>query len=240
MKVLTIILGVLLAICGVVCLTSPEATFIETGYVVAIMLLVYGVIGVIAVIARRVRPSFLWAAIPAIIIGVISLFFPSDKMNIHIVLVYLLAVWFVLQGISSMYMSIRVRYFDRGWFLGLLLGILSICLGVYTALHPTLGAFTIGVLVGIYLIEAGMDLIVIGAMIGRVESVAKGAQAVVDGAREAFNEAYNEVVNSFEQAAQNDAPGAGGASDAADAPDAGASNDASDTTDASNTEDHEA
>lgn len=240
MKVLTIILGVLLAICGVVCLTSPEATFIETGYVVAIMLLVYGVIGVIAVIARRVRPSFLWACIPAIIIGVISLFFPSDKMNIHIVLVYLLAVWFVLQGISSMYISVRVRYFDHSWFLGLILGILSICLGVYTALHPTLGAFTIGVLVGIYLIEAGMDLIVIGAMIGRVESVAKGAQAVVDGAREAFNEAYNEVVNSFEQAAQNDAPGAGGASDAADAPDASASNDAADTSDASNTEDHEA
>lgn len=240
MKVLTIILGVLLAICGVICLTSPEATFVETGYVVAIMLLVYGVIGIIGVIARRVRPSFLWACIPAIIIGVISLFFPSDKMNIHIVLVYLLAVWFILQGISSIYMAVRVRFFDRGWFLGLIVGILSICLGVYTALHPTLGAFTIGVLVGIYMIEAGIDLIVIGAMIGRVESVAKGAQAVVDGAKEAFNEAYNEVMGSFEQ---NDAPGAGSASDAADAPGAGGASDAPDASasdDASDTEDHEA
>lgn len=206
MKVLTIILGVLLTICGVISLASPEATFIETGYVVAIMLLVYGIIGIIAVISRRVRPAFLWASIPAVVIGVISLFFPNDTMNIHVVLVYLLAVWFVLQGISSMYMSVRVRFFDRGWFLGLIMGILSICLGIYTALHPTLGAFTIGVLVGIYLIEAGIDLIVIGALIGRVETAAKGAQAFVEGAKEAINNAYNDAMNAAGQQGQNTTP----------------------------------
>lgn len=211
MKVLTIILGVLLTICGVICLTSPEATFIETGYVVAIMLLVYGIIGIIAVIARRIRPSFLWACIPAVIIGVLALFFPSDRMNIHIVLVYLLAVWFVFQGVSSIYMAVRYRFFNSGWVFGLIMGILSIIVGIYTALHPTLGALTIGILVGIYLIEAGIDLIVVGSWMGRVESVAKGAQAFVNEARDVINEAYNEAYTNAanpadQQPAQGSAP----------------------------------
>lgn len=214
MKVLTIILGILLTICGVICLTSPGATFIETGYVVAIMLLVYGVVGIIAVIAKRAWPSFLWACIPAVIIGVFALFFPSDKVNIHIILVYLLAVWFVLQGISSIYMSVRYRFFNRGWFLGLIMGILSILVGVYTALHPTLGALTIGILVGIYMIEAGIDLIIVGATIGRVESAAQGAQEIVSQARDAVNEAYAEAERQAQEAAN--APGASEAPDTSD------------------------
>lgn len=218
MKALTIILGILLTICGVICLTSPGATFIETGYVVAIMLLVYGVVGIIAVIAKRAWPSFLWACIPAVIIGVFALFFPSDKVNIHIILVYLLAVWFVLQGISSIYMSVRYRFFNRGWFLGLIMGILSILVGVYTALHPTLGALTIGILVGIYMIEAGIDLIIVGATIGRVESAAQGAQEFVSQARDAVNEAYNEAVSEAERQAQ-EAANASGASEAPDTSD---------------------
>lgn len=208
MKVLTIIFGILLVIGGVICLFSPEATFIEAGYVVAIMLLIYGVIGIIGVIAKSVRPSFLWASIPAVIIGVISLFFPSDTMNIHIVLIYLLAVWFILQGASSLYLSIRYRFFNSGWVLGVIMGILSIIVGVYTALHPTLGALTIGILVGIYMIEAGIDLLVVGTWIGRVETVAKGAQAFVDEARAVLNEVYSETANVVDQPEQNESSGA--------------------------------
>ena len=200
MKVLTIILGVLMAIAGVICLFQPGETFIETGYVIAIMLLVYGVIGIISVIARRSRPAFLWACIPAVIIGVISLFFPSNNVNIHVLMIYLLAVWFVLQGISSIYMSVRSRFFNSGWVLGLIVGIISIFLGIYTALHPTVGVLTIGILVGIYLIEAGIDLIIVGAMIGRIEAVAKGARAFVDEAKSAINEAYQAESNPAESA----------------------------------------
>ena len=121
-------------------------------------------------------------------------------MNIHVLMIYLLAVWFVLQGISSIYMSVRSRFFNSGWVLGLIVGIISIFLGIYTALHPTVGVLTIGILVGIYLIEAGIDLIIVGAMIGRIEAVAKGARAFVDEAKSAINEAYQAESNPAESA----------------------------------------
>lgn len=190
MKVLTIILGILLTICGVLCLFSPGETFLETGYIVAIMLLVYGIVGIIAVAARKLLPSFLWACIPAVILGVVALFLPGDKLFMHIILIYLLAAWFIVQGISSIYMSIRRRYFNRSWPLGLLIGILSVALGIYTALHPTVGGLAIGILVGIYLIEAGIDLIVVGATVGRVEDIAAGANAFVNEVRDEVNKAY--------------------------------------------------
>ncbi len=216
MKVLTIIFGVLMTIAGVICLFRPDVTFLQTGYIIAIMLLVYGIIGIIAVIARRVRPAFLWAAIPATIIGVVSLFFPSDEMNIHAVLVYLLAAWFILQGIISIYMSIRTRRINRAWVLGLIVGIISIFLGIYTAVHPIVGALTIGILVGIYMIEAGIDLILVGSLIGRLEAAAESAEEFVAGAREKVNEVRNEIHNEMHQAADASANEAPTESDAED------------------------
>lgn len=195
MKALTIILGIVLTIGGVICLFYPGETFLETGYIVSIMLLVYGVIGIIGVIAKKVLPSFLWVCIPAIILGVVALFLPGDKMFMHVVLIYLLAVWFIVQGISSIYMSVRSRFFYRSWPLGMVVGIISVALGVYTALHPTVGGLAIGILVGIYLIEAGIDLMVVGATVGRVEGIAKEAAAFVDEAREEINKAYDNAEN---------------------------------------------
>lgn len=202
MKVLTFILGILLAILGVICLLNPGTAFLETGYLIAIMLFVYGVFGVISVIARRARPAFLWASIPALIIGIFSLFVPGDRMTIHVILIYLLAFWFIVQGISSMYLSVRSRAFNNMWVLGLIVGIISVFLGTYTALHPLLGVFTIGLLIGIFLIEAGIDLMVIGTTIGRVESFAKGAAAFVNEAR---NVAYEEAAKEASEQAQEGA-----------------------------------
>ena len=45
MTVLSIILGVLLIIGGFSCMFTPLATFLSTGYFLAIMLLVYGAYG---------------------------------------------------------------------------------------------------------------------------------------------------------------------------------------------------
>ena len=77
----------------------------------------------------------------------------------------------------------------------LIIGILSILVGIYTALHPALGVFTIGILVGIYLIEAGIDLIVVGTTIGRVQHVVDGVASFVDDARAAVNEEYERMAS---------------------------------------------
>ena len=192
MKVLSIILGILLTICGVICLFSPAESFLAIGYVIAIMLLVYGIAGTISVIAKQFRPAVLWASIPALIIGIVSLFVPSDTSTIHVIILYLLAFFFIVQGIMSIYMSVRTRHIDGTWVLGLILGIISIILGVYTAVHPLIGVFAIGILVGIWVIETGIELIVVGSTIGRVERFVNKAKNIVNEARDSAHEASAE------------------------------------------------
>ena len=47
MSVLFVILGVLLIIGGISCIFTPLATLLSAGYIIGILLLVFGIIGII-------------------------------------------------------------------------------------------------------------------------------------------------------------------------------------------------
>ena len=161
MFILSIIAGVLLIIGGVACLFHPGATFLQTGYLLAILMLIYGVVGIINVIRKRADVIELIMDIPAVVIGIIAIIRPGTTLVLDGMMVYLVAAWFVIQGVVSIYLSIKVRRIQSGWIWGLILGILGLVLGIYSFIHPMVSALTIGMLVGFYLIEAGLNLIVV-------------------------------------------------------------------------------
>ena len=181
MKVLTTIFGILLAIFGIVCIFSPAETFIATGYVLAILLLVYGIIGIINVIRKLSSPLMLFASIPAVIIGAIALFRPGSDAAFDSLLLYLFSAWFVLRGIIDIIVSIKSRFFRRGWFWGLILGIIEIIVGGYSFAHPQVSAIAIGTLVGIYLIEAGISMIVLAFTARNIEDAIERIDKAVQG-----------------------------------------------------------
>ena len=55
MLILSVILGILLMCGGFQCLFHPAAAFLETGYFIAILLFVYGIIGIANVIRKRAQ-----------------------------------------------------------------------------------------------------------------------------------------------------------------------------------------
>ena len=165
MTVLSIICGVLLMIGGFSCMFRPAATFFNTGYFMTILLLVYGVIGIVNVIKKEAHPLQLAVDIPAVIVGVLAIFRPGTTLLFDGFMVYLFAAWFVLQGIISIYVSYSARSFKKGWFWGLLLGIIGVILGVYSFFHPMVSVVSIGFLVGFYLVQAGLDMIVLAAAV---------------------------------------------------------------------------
>lgn len=165
MVVLSIIMGVLLIMGGVSCLFHPAATFFETGYFLAILMLVYGVVGIVNVVRKRAQPIELLVHIPAIIIGVIAFLRPGTTLVVDAMMVYLVAAWFVVQGLVSIYLAIRVKRIRSGWYWGLILGILGVILGIYSFVHPLVSVLTIGILVGTYLIESGLNMIVLATAV---------------------------------------------------------------------------
>lgn len=165
MLVLTIILGIILMMGGISCLFSPAETFIAAGFIIMILLLVYGIVGVIRVIRKVSHPIELIPAIFAIIIGIICIFYPGTTLVVDSFIAILFSAWFIVQGIISIYVSVKSRKESGAWVCGLILGIIACIMGIVSLINPIISVVAIGIMIGIYLIEAGLSMIVLATAI---------------------------------------------------------------------------
>ncbi len=169
MTVLSVILGVLLVIGGFSCMFTPLATFLYTGYYITIMLLVYGIAGILRFIRKESGIPGLLVSILAVIAGVIAIVHPGQTLVFDGMVLYTIAVWLIIQGAVSLFVSIRVRKIKKGWYWGAIMGVLGIIAGIYSFAHPMVTAVTTGVLLGLFFVESGMNMIVMGLAIGKVK-----------------------------------------------------------------------
>ncbi|MCI8666664.1 MAG: hypothetical protein HFG82_08350 [Dorea sp.] len=171
MKVFSIVFGVLIAICGLSCIFTPLITFLEAGYFLVILLFVYGTVGIIRSVSSRTYGMDFVFNILSIILGVVILAVPKLKLMTDGVLLYLMAFWFMLQGIINIFQSMRQKKAVKGigWVWTLTLGILGLLVGIYSVIHPRLLVLTFGILVGVYFIESGISMIVMAQDITRDE-----------------------------------------------------------------------
>lgn len=164
MKVFSIILGVLLAICGFSCIFTPIMSFIDVGYLLVILLLVYGIMGIIRAFSLKIYKVDFVFSILSVIASLVILFVPRMLLMTEGLLVYIMAAWFIVKGIDSIYTSVKTKSKDNKWWIwGLVIGILSGLLGIYSFLHPLLVAFTMGILIGLYFIETGIEMAIMAA-----------------------------------------------------------------------------
>ena len=165
MTILSIIFGVLLIISGFSCMFTPLATFLYTGYFLGILMLVYGIVGIIRGIRREAYALEVVISVLAVIVGLAALFRPGSTLIFDRIMLYLIACWFTIQGVLSIVMAFRVKNFKNGWYWGLIAGILGVLVGMYSFAHPVLTAVTAGILIGIYFIEAGFNRIMLAAAV---------------------------------------------------------------------------
>ncbi len=163
MTVLSIILGILLVIGGFSCMFTPLATFLSTGYYISIMLLVYGIVGLIRFFKKQAGVLEMIVSVLAVIVGIICLIYPGKSLVFDRMVLIMIAAWLIIQGIVSIIVSIRLREVRKGWYWGVIVGVLGIVAGIYSFAHPVLTAMTAGVLIGWYFIQAGFDLIILGS-----------------------------------------------------------------------------
>ena len=173
MSVLNIILGILLVIGGFSCMFTPFATFLSAGYFITILMLVYGVFGLVRFFKKESGVLDLVVSILAIIVGVICLVHPFESLAVDKFILYLIAAWLLVQGLVTIIMAFTVRGEQKGWFWGVIVGALAILAGIYSFAHPFFTAVTEGVLIGLYFVEAGFDMIVKGVAMGEARKEAK-------------------------------------------------------------------
>ena len=169
MALLTIILGVLLMIGGISCLFTPLATFLAAGYLIGIMLFIYGIISLIHGIRKKAGILAYIPSILAILVGFLAVFRPGGTLAIDFMILVFLAIWFLVQGVITLFLSIRFRKGNPVWGLGVVSGILAIAAGIISLIYPHVQMFTVGILISISLIDTGLGLISLGSIFGAVE-----------------------------------------------------------------------
>ena len=163
MSILSIILGVLLIIGGVCCMFTPFATFLSAGFIIAIMMFVYGVYGVVRFFNKESGVLELISSILAILVGVIAVVRPGSTLIIDDFVLNMVSAWLVVKGFINIIIFIRARNEVKGWGWGVAVGVLSVIAGILSFMHPMITALTVGIMMGMFFIENGIDMIVLGS-----------------------------------------------------------------------------
>ena len=203
MVIASIILGMLLFIGGLSCMAAPVDTYLRAAHLLAILLLLYGVYGVVRFFKKRAATAELVISILAVVIGFVYIFRPGgtppvgNLIGLDRFVLTIVALWFLVKGWIYLSTSWKTRLFNRKWFWGFILGILSIIIGIYAITQPAFAAATTGTLIGLLYMECGIELMAFGTTAGLIQSavneVEDAVAGAVEGARSAVRGAADEL-----------------------------------------------
>ncbi len=183
MKVFNSILGVFAILGSVYCMFFPGITFLNTGWIVATLLGVYGLCSIFEFFAGRKdkknenkdaenneteKKSKVMLAdgvfgliigIAATVVSIIALVDVRTRLWLDVFILIMFAFWMVYSGISSIISSFTMKK-EGGklWILTLILGICVVLTGLFSATHLLFSALELGFIIGMGLMIYGIRL----------------------------------------------------------------------------------
>lgn len=169
MKIITIILGVLLAIGGVYCIITPIATYSAISWLIGISMVAEGIARII--LWSDLRKAGLangWTlagAIVSVLLGIFLLGSFVAQIAVDIFIAYLIAVWLVVAGITRIAVAVSLRREENqgagtsNWVALLAFGVLLIILGLLCVFNPTAVMVGVGFLLGLSITLTGVGLV---------------------------------------------------------------------------------
>ena len=114
MKILGIVMGILLTISGIFCLTQPVLTFANLSWVIGAIVLACGICGLVAWWqGRKSGESNLWdmaGALLTTIVGVLMLCNFWAQLFTDMALIMLFGVWIVCAGVLRIVASVQLKF----------------------------------------------------------------------------------------------------------------------------------
>lgn len=171
MKVFNCILGIFAVFASIYCIFFPGITFLNSGWIVAVLLGVWGICAIFDYATNRKKENKskseaamgtlgLVAGIVAAVFSVLALFLPGILAMLDIIILSMFTFWLIVSGISSVAVSFNIKKTgSKRWILSLILGILVILAGLYGIFHLIFIAQTLGILIGMLLMTYGFRLI---------------------------------------------------------------------------------
>lgn len=168
---LFIVRGVLAIVFGVLALIWPGATNLILVLMFGAFALVDGIFTVAAGITFHKYFERWWAVLleglAGILLGFVTFLWPGITT---LALVFLIAAWAIVTGIFEIVAAIQFRRVIPGEWVMILIGLLSIVLGILLIVFPAIGALSLVWLIGIYAISAGIMQIIFAFRLRGIKS----------------------------------------------------------------------
>ncbi len=153
-------MGIFLVISGIIALVSPVATTVVTNVFIGWFLIFGGVIQFFAAIINR-KEGGMWIGM---IMGVLALILGIMMINNPIASVVsitlMMGIFFGVDGITKTFQSIAKRPVHWGWMLTS--GLISLLLAAMILMNLFASStMMLGIFAGIYMLFAGMDIIIL-------------------------------------------------------------------------------
>ena len=172
MKFFNAIIGIFAILTSVYTMCFPGVSFLNAGWIITIMLCLWGVCALFEVCSKKIKDSngkiIVGNAILAIIGGIaaavittVAIFRPGLSAIFDLAAVGIITAWLIVSGMSSIVSSINYvkPLGGKKWILTLILGILTLIAGIYGVFHLIVMAQTLGLLLGILLMLYGIRLL---------------------------------------------------------------------------------
>lgn len=158
-----VILGVLLALCGVFFILAPGMTLISLTIFIGVALLITGIYNIISFIRWRNSMEMSgWIIAYAIIDIILGLMFVIMPVTLSVVIPWFVGIFYVLFGIFEIVGSFRIRKTGfRPWGWMLVSGVLSVLFGILLFIFPP----SISILIGVFAIMRGISMAIYGSTI---------------------------------------------------------------------------
>ncbi len=153
--------GVVLVLLGLVAMAIPLFAGLATAILLGWLLLAAGIVGLVSTLGARRAPGFGWSllsALAAVVAGLVLLWNPVAGL---ITLTYVLAAYFVADGVFNIVLGLSHRRELSGrWEWLLINGLFDLVLaGFIIAGLPGSAIWVLGLLVGIDLLFGGFSLV---------------------------------------------------------------------------------
>jgi uncharacterized membrane protein HdeD (DUF308 family) len=148
--------GIIGLVFGLLAVIWPDRVLELLVTLFGIFILAIGLIATIAALSHR-TPLRTWLilipGLVAVVIGIISIASPAVTT---VVLVYLIAIWALVHGISEIYKALRVRKDVEGEWMPIIIGIVSVVFGVVLIVRPLTAGAAVTLLLGFFVLVLGI------------------------------------------------------------------------------------
>ena len=168
MRILTIVSGILMLLTGAFCLMNPGQTFLSLAFIIGLVMVINGLIHTLAYFIGRglhnKGDNNGWILTDALITLLLGILILCNQLVADAAITMVFAVWMFVSGILRIEAATHINK-DKKRFnfrITMFTGVLTVLVGLFGFINPLVIWMTTAVLLGIFLVMQGINIIELG------------------------------------------------------------------------------